>query len=152
MKRLALVMALVLAAALVAGCAHKASREDNSAPFDLPLKPGADSAAVYVLRPSPVGFAVVMTVYLDTKSNETKVGSTRGGQYVYFEVSPGAHSILSQAENLAKMLLDVQAGKTYFIEQIPRTGIMLAQNSLAPMDDDDAMKALRRLKPGSLVK
>lgn len=94
--------------------------------FELPAKPMADHAIVYVYRPNWRGALVKFPVYVDSETEQNKVCYNRSAQYCYFNVKPGHHVILSPYGGgpETKMILNAEAGKTYFYKQelIPRHG------------------------------
>ena len=45
------------------------------------------------------------------------------------------HLFLSKAENKSTLELEVEAGKIYYIEQIPTMGFLYARNRLRLLDD-----------------
>jgi hypothetical protein len=104
--------------------------------------PPADMALVYIVRPSAVGAAIRMGVTCDSVS----IGSTSGMRYLYAFVKPGKREFISTAENTDELLLVVEAGKTYYIEQVPTMGILYARNKLKRMDDEAGRKKLAKCK------
>ena len=118
--------------------------------FDLPKTASLDESIVYIIRPSKYGFAINFKVYVDKKEQEYFVGSTKGGQYIYFSVTPGSHNILSQAENLAEYQLNAERSQIYFLEQIPKTGILFARNNLIVTEETKGKYYVKMLKPGEM--
>jgi hypothetical protein len=47
------------------------------------------------------------------------------------------------------LALKVEAGKTYYLQQEIRMGMMKARNELAVMDDDKAKEKLAKLNPST---
>jgi hypothetical protein len=137
------------------GCASLPSNEeiDNSIiGFELPKVPSEGNAMVYIVRPSQLGFAIKFNVFVDEKKAESLMGSTTGGQYIYFEIQPGNHLILSQAENLAQCNLLSEANGIYFLEQVPAMGILFARNDLQVVKDNAGRYWVKKLKVGKLTR
>jgi hypothetical protein len=98
----------------------------------------ADKALVYVLRPSMIGNKIQSKLAVD---GDWK-GTNRGNNYFYFTLGPGEHFFCSLAENHSVLKLDTEAGKTYYLQQHVRMGVMKARNELAIMTDDEGKKKL----------
>jgi hypothetical protein len=156
MRRRILSLALALAGMVtLVGCATAPSIESmqaDVADFKLPAGPYADYATVYVVRPSNMGFAIRFSVYVDVKSDEYLVGSTKGGQYICFAMAPGTRQIMSQAENTATLPINGEKGKVYFVQQEPRTGILFARNALSLLSEVEGKYWVKRLTPGTFGK
>jgi hypothetical protein len=104
------------------------------------LSPPADKALVYVVRPNFLGTAIRFKVSIDGKY----VGTTGGQRYIYTLQDPGLHKIASKAENLAELEIEFAAGQVYYIEQIPRMGIIMARNKLVLLDEATGREKLNQ--------
>jgi hypothetical protein len=109
---------------------YKAGTDKSQHPT--PAQP-ADKALIYVLRPSMIGNKVQSKLAVD---GDWK-GTNRGDNYFYFTLDPGAHYFCSLAENRSVLKLDIAAGKTYYLQQHVRMGMMKARNKLAVMDEEE---------------
>jgi len=78
------------------------------------LKPPTGKALVYIVRPSTFGFLLSFVITCDKKT----VGVTKGKNFLYTILDPGTHLFESKSETATEMHLEVEAGKTYFIEQL----------------------------------
>jgi hypothetical protein len=105
----------------------------------------ADKALIYVLRPTMMGNKIQTKLAVD---GEWK-GVNRGNNYFFFTLAPGQHYFCSRAENRSVLALKVEAGKTYYLQQEIRMGMMKARNELAVMDDDKAKEKLAKLNPST---
>lgn len=101
-----------------------------------------DKAVVYFARPSGLGFAINFT-YFDSA---TLVGRFNGGKYIRYECAPGHHIFWARSENKDFVDADVDAGKIYFIEAVPRMGALKAAVSLDPVDPKDPKQMKNILK------
>ncbi|MBU0700386.1 DUF2846 domain-containing protein [bacterium] len=117
----------------LSGCATLPSPEAMKADisgYELPKMPEAGKAIVYVVRPSFVGTLIKFGVFVDDKEVSSEMGYTKGVQYIYFNLLPGEHQILSKAENWASINVIAKAGDILFIQQEPKMGVLIARNEL----------------------
>jgi hypothetical protein len=116
---------------IMAGCA--------SVPMGDPQKDAAlktfsapqDKAAIYVYRNEIMGSAIKMPVMLDGKI----LGDTAPKTYLYTEVEPGEHQLISKAENDSTLTVDAVSGKVYYVWQEVKMGILYARSKLQLVDD-----------------
>lgn len=104
-----------------------------------------DKALIYVLRSTMLGNKVQTKLAVD---GEWK-GVNRGNNYFLFSLTPGPHYFCSQAENRSILVLTVEAGKTYFLEQSIHMGLMKARNDLGVLDDAEGQKKLDKAHPST---
>ncbi len=116
---------------LLTGCSavQKASIEADAQAKTLAAP--ADKALVYIVRPNPLGLAIRFNVNCD----DIYIGATGGQRFIYTYQSPGKHVFTSKAENTATLEIELAAGQVYYIEQIPKMGIIMARNQLALLDE-----------------
>lgn len=142
---LSLVVLLML---VFSGCATTLTREQmalKTQNYVLPQQPKEQSGLVYVVRPDNVGRLVRFNVFVDdANKDDMEAGFTRGGQYIYFNIAPGTHKLYSVAENTAEGTLDVEAGKAYYIQQIPSMGFLFARNQMKRLDDVEGKYLLQK--------
>jgi hypothetical protein len=137
------------------GCATLPSPEvmkAEIASFELPKKPDAGKAMVYVVRPSGLGGLVRFNVFVDDQEAPSEMGYTRSSQYIYFHLTPGKHKIFSKAENWAETDVEVQAGDVIFIQQEPAMGIIMARNSIYKIEDVAGKYHVKKLDLGTVIK
>ena len=106
-------------------------------------EPPADKALVYVLRPTMFGNKVQSKLAVDGQW----VGVNRGRNYFFLALEPGELYFCSKAENRSSMALQVEAGRTYFLEQKIKMGLMKARNKLALMADQKGREKLATCHP-----
>lgn len=143
--------AALAAAFAVLGCTSLPSAEQmkaEAAALALPSLPADGMAMVYVVRPSALRGRVPLHVTVD--DGTVPVGTTRGGEYIYFALAPGLHRIASHAENVAETYLQLKAGEVRFVRQSATVGIESALNSLASIDADVGRWHVARLARGEL--
>jgi len=85
--------------------------------FTPPAKPSPGKALVYVVRPSLIPYFFKTDVFLDGKESGQQIGSTKGGEYVYFNVEVGEHIIYSYALNWSEIKINAVEGDILYIKQ-----------------------------------
>lgn len=107
----------------------------------------ADSATIYLIRPSILGSAVKVGVYQD----DIQVGKLGPKNFLHWAVPAGKQiEIMSKTENRARLSITPEAGKTYFIKQKIGMGFLIARSGLEEMEEEKAAKKLARFR-GPLV-
>jgi Protein of unknown function (DUF2846) len=114
---------------------YKAGTDKSQHPT--PAQP-ADKVLIYVIRPSMIGNKIQSKLAVD---GDWK-GTNRGDNYFYFTLEPGEHYFCSAAENRSVLKLDVAAGKTYYLQQHVRMGVMKARNQLELMSEEEGKRKL----------
>jgi len=99
-----------------------------------------EMALVYFVRPNKFAPTQRMRITCDG----AKIGSTQGKQYIYTIVKPGKHDFVSKAENKAMLSIVAEAGKIYFIEQVPKPGILKARNELEGLVEEVGREKLAK--------
>lgn len=151
-------IAAVLLGALLAavtGCATLPSPEAmkaEAADYQLPKLPEAGKAIVYVVRPSGLGALIRFNVFVDDQEAASEVGYTRGGQYIYFNLPPGTHTIMSKAENWADVSVKADAGDIIYIQQEPAMGLIMARNSVVKLEDYQGKYHVKKLTLGTVLR
>lgn len=130
------------AAILLTGCASvpMATPEQDAAAKSFTVK--ADKANLYIYRNESFGGAVKMPVLVDGKM----VGDTMKMSYIKYEVAPGAHTIISKAENDAELKVDAAAGKNYFVWQEVKMGVWSARSALSLVDAEKGQAGVKECK------
>lgn len=140
--------------AFLAGCATLPSPEKmqtETAEFRLPGIPDPEKAMVYVVRPSFLGTVIRFNVFVDTQEPASEMGYTRGAEYIYFQVTPGDHTIYSKAENWAETVVSLKAGEIAYLRQDPTMGFLMARNSLLRIDDVVGRYYVKTLTQGTIL-
>lgn len=133
---------LGVALLIMSGCA--------SVPMGDPAKDAAlktfnapqGKAAVYVYRNETFGTAVKMPVVLDDKV----IGDTAAKTYLYEEVAPGTHHLVSKAENDSTLSFDAAAGKVYYVWQEVKMGVLSARSKLQMVDEKTGQDGVKESK------
>jgi len=142
-------------AILFTGCGSTVSPEmmkKEIVNYKLPKQAQKGKALVYTVRPSEVGGLVKFNMHVDDKTDESEMGYTKGSQYIYFNLTPGTHTLYSDAENWADLTVTVKAGDIIFVEQIAEMGILYARNTLKPLETVKGKYHVKKLTLGTIIK
>lgn len=94
------------------------------------IVPSPGKSALVVGRITTFGAGVNIENYLD----KTFIGTTKGRSFFVSSVEPGQHYVTSQAENLDTVLLNFEPGKTYYLINSIRMGVLFARSKYYLMD------------------
>ncbi|WP_414728833.1 DUF2846 domain-containing protein [Zhongshania aliphaticivorans] len=153
--KLVKLFSIAVVIAVFSGCASLPNPEEmkeDIAGYELPKLPEEGKAIVYVVRPSSVGSLIRFNVFIDDKEVDSEMGYTRGSQYIYFNLTPGDHQILSKAENWAEVNVSANAGDILFIQQDAQMGVLMARNSVFQIPDYQGKYQVKHLKLGTIIK
>jgi hypothetical protein len=100
-------------------------------------------ATVYIVRPGISAFAIPFKVNCDNNY----IGTNMANNYISVVVNPGEHTFVSSAENDSELNLNLEAGKTYYLEQRATMGIIFSRNKLEMLDEIKGKKALSKCNP-----
>lgn len=130
MKNLISLLALVMTVVL-SGCASvpMASLENDKAAKDFSEVPGKGSLFIY--RNETMGAALPLAVSVNGKT----LGQTAAMTYFRMNVAPGKYNVVSHAENVSEISLDINAGKNYFVWQEIKMGMFSARSKLQQVDE-----------------
>jgi len=142
MKTLKTLAAVLAVGALMSGCASVSmgdpQRDASLKTFPVP----ADKAAIYVYRNENFGGAIKMPVTLDGKD----MGSTAAKTYLYSEVEPGSHVLVSKTENDSVLKVDTVAGRIYYVWQEVKMGLIAARSKLQLVDEKEGQDGVKESK------
>jgi len=137
------------------GLSSSLSRPDElqaqAAGYQLPKLPENGKAIVYVVRPSIDCATHSFSVYIDQQKPESEMGSMKGRQYIYFDVAPGEHKIISKVDywnTMAEMTVSVKAGDILFIELEPDMGFLTLENRILKLQDYQGKSYVKMLTRG----
>jgi hypothetical protein len=146
---------IFLVLAMFWGCASMPRPEEMKAQivnYQLPTLPEEGMAIVYVVRPSTYAQSVSLHVYIDNKEPKSEVGSTMGGQYICFNIKPGAHMILSKGENWAETNVSAKAGDIIFVQQETSMPILReVRNKLLNLQDYEGKYYVKIISQGRTI-
>ena len=96
-------------------------------------------AGVYIYRNESMGRSVKMDVSLDGQP----IGQTVANVYLYKEVTPGKHTVMSVAENTDALEFEAKPGTLTYIWQEVKMGILYARNKLHLVSEADGKKGVQ---------
>jgi hypothetical protein len=100
-----------------------------------------DVATIYVVRPSLFGSAIKMPVYCNGKL----IGRTGPKSYLCWEVKEGEVLLNSTGENNENFTISAKAGKSYYIKQVPKMGLVIARVSLELLNEEEGKRLVSQL-------
>lgn len=106
------------------------------------FKAPAQGAGVFIYRNESLGAGVKMNVAVDGKP----IGYTAANTYLYTEVSPGKHTISSEAENTSTLEIDAKPGALLYIWQEVKMGFLYARNKLQEVSAQEGQKGVLETK------
>jgi hypothetical protein len=125
--------------ALLSGCmtVPKASPDDDARAKTFAVRP--DKANIYLYRNEFTGHPFPFAVALDGKF----AGETAMNTYFMWEVDPGLHEIVTQAdEYVEKLKVNAEAGRNYFVWQEVKIGMTRPRPALQLVDDQTGRKGV----------
>lgn len=131
---------LAVGLALLAGCSAVGKMPIEYDNWAKAQKPASEDALVYIVRPSNQGKAVLFKVTCDGNP----IGATGGARYIFTKQPPGPHLFVSKAENKSELPIVLEGGKTYYLEQKVKMGLLKARNNLERLDDAEGIEKLAR--------
>lgn len=133
---------LVMASAL-GGCASvPMASADADAKAKTFVAPASGQAGIYVYRSETFGAAIKMPLLLDNQS----IGDTAAHTYVFRQVTPGKHTIVSKTENDVTLDIDAQPGKNYYVWQEVKMGMFAARSALHLVDETTGEAGVKQCK------
>ena len=150
---------LFLVFLMLFGCASVPRPDEMKsqvATYKLPRLPEEGKAVVYVVNPSSFAkhaskSGYMFEVFLDNKEPQSEVGATMGQQYIYFNITPGEHRILSKAGNWAEINVSAKAGDIIFIQQDPYMGFTTLNIKLLNLQDYEGKYYVKTLPQGRII-
>lgn len=143
MKKISL-FCILIAAVLLAGCAKMPLREDYVKETSAPTVTADEtSGVVYFVRDSAfMGGGVSYFIFEDT----TKIGLLKSGTYFIHKTTPGKHTYYAETESRASVTLDIEAGKTYYVEGSVGLGFLAGRPQLTEITETVARQYLPDLE------
>lgn len=138
---------LVVLALVVSGCASVPMADPARDAELKTFKSKPDTAGLYVYRNETFGAAIKMTVLLDGKI----LGDTASKTYLYTDLEPGKHRLVSKTENDSSLDFTAIAGKIYYVWQEVKMGLFAARSHLQLVDENTGQAGVLETKLASPV-
>ena len=122
--------ALVIGVALI-GCASVPPAPAVTDASAKTFMVDAAKANFYIYRNDDSGDAVKTPILIDNVA----AGETVAKTYVFRQVEPGSHVVVSKAETDSVLVIDAKAGKNYFVWQEVKTGKWKARSRLQLVEE-----------------
>lgn len=136
----AAIMALAL---IMCACAKMPLRGDYVEDVPPALTESEDEGTVYFLREGAfMGGGISYFIHED----DQKIGLLKSGSYFIHRTSPGKRTFWAETEAKAAVTLDIEAGKTYYIEGSVGLGMWAGRPELTEITKPMADKLLPDLK------
>ncbi|HXP02220.1 MAG TPA: DUF2846 domain-containing protein [Luteibacter sp.] len=132
--------AAIAAVSLLSGCASVQKADRNASIQAKTFAPLPDKAVVYVYRDELLGGAIKMPVKVD----DLVAGQTGPKSFLQLALSPGHHTIASLSEKDVALPIDVEAGKSYYVWQEVKMGVMVARSALHLVSADVGQSGIRK--------
>ncbi len=137
---------VTIASFLLFGCA---SETQVSSAVSIPYSPKPGKGLVILYREGTSiwreGWVGKIVNFRHLYDNGHDVGNLSGGTFILDDASPGQHSFTANDEE-KKTVLNVDAGKTYFIRADLRTGMWRPSEVLEQVELAEGAAALKDLK------
>ena len=131
--------ALVVLAMLISGCASVPMADPARDAELKSFKVNPEKARLYVYRNETFGAAIKMTVLLDGKI----LGDTASKTYLFAEIEPGNHRLISKTENDSILDFTALAGRIYYVWQEVKMGLFAARSNLQLVDEQTGQAGVR---------
>lgn len=107
------------------------------------IKPPEGKALIYfVRRPAVYAAAFRFSVHMD----RLLIGHTQARRFLYTFADPGVRKFVGRGANNSTLELELEAGKTYYIEQETRIGFEIPRNKLVLLDEKEGRRKLNYYK------
>ncbi len=136
------ILAVAFLSLTLVGCASVSMGDAKQDAALKTFKAVPDKTALYIYRNETMGAAIKMGVSVDGVS----IGQTAAKTYLYKEITPGKHTITSNAENDTAIEVDAQPGTILYIWQEVKMGLMSARSKLQVVDQATGQKGVRGTK------
>lgn len=124
-----MILRALLLSLLLAGCAPLPPTPQEIQARKFQTVP--DKAVIYIVRNNPDFNGVPATIWL----GESETITTYPGTYYRWEVDPGRHRIAGFGVDNAAIILQVEAGKIYFVQHSTQPWISYARSYFQPVSE-----------------
>lgn len=111
------------------------------------MKPAAGKALVMFLRPSALGLLIHASVH----DGDKLIGMVPYNCKLAYQADPGKHTFMVVSEAADFMTADLEAGKTYYAQVVPRMGAWRARFSLWPVENKPSAYEWEKASQSSIL-
>lgn len=138
--RVIFLLTVILLLACVTGCSTVGKMPVEIEDAALALEPEEDEALVYIVRPSGMGSGVRIKTWCDGEY----LGATGGGRFIFTHQDAGPHLFASKAENTSELQIELEGGRTYYLEHQIKLGVVQARANMVLLDEEEGREKLRK--------
>jgi hypothetical protein len=130
---------LLIASSLVTACAHVDMAKEKSY-----AEPKAGQGAIYFYRENHfAGWALAYNIWDNMAKPPIKLGALKNGSYFYVYVKPGHHQFIINGETQGAAEFEVQAGKTYYVQNRIDMGFWSGRPKLTEVTQNEGEKQIK---------
>jgi hypothetical protein len=133
-----LLLSSFLVAAFLGGCASVPMGDVDREKVLKTFPVNKEKASVYVCRNSVFGSGFKLEVRIDDRL----LGFNGGFTFLHVEASPGKHTIMSVAEDVDSIDIEMESGKSYFLVQEPSMGLASARSRLYIVSEEEGKRCV----------
>lgn len=137
-----LIFPFLIISMFISGCSSVKTAPDEVDQQAQSAKADADKALIYVYQTEPFSSTTGFEVSLDGKV----AGKLSANTYHLWTVKPGEYEMVSLTRNNAKLKLNIEAGKRYYINQKVDVGIWVSRSQLHEVSEKEGKKAVSACK------
>lgn len=104
-------------------------------------------AGIYIYRNESFGAALRMDLEVDGQP----IGQSAAKTYFHFDLPPGRHTFTSKSENEHTIIVDVLAGKLYYIWQEVKMGLLYARTKLTLVSEEEGKRGVLESQLASAI-
>ncbi|WP_415909814.1 DUF2846 domain-containing protein [Oleiharenicola sp. Vm1] len=139
-SKIVLIVVAAFAALLEVGCASVTRQATNVYP-----EPKPDKGLVYFYREKKFMGAAISYDITERPSNKV-IGAIANGTYFFYDADPGSHTFVASTEADSSRTIQVEAGKTYYVECGVEMGVLAGRPALKIASDAEAKSVLPALQ------
>jgi hypothetical protein len=132
----------VLGGLLLTGCATVPLAPADADNYAKTFVTRPEKSNIYVYRNESFAGRAHMTVSLDGRV----AGQSAPKTYFFWQVDPGRHEIVSQAENADTLTITTEPGKDYYVWQEAKVGVWGARSRLHLVDPETGRNGVTECK------
>ena len=85
-------------------------------------------------------------IQFNVKDSDKHYGPLKSGTMMKVYVEPGEHTFFSQVISADAITLNIEAGKTYYVQGIVKVGALAGRPKFKEVDEKTALKEIEKIK------